>query len=67
MLSHQPHNIGLVLWTVVWKDSGLTLNPVRGMWDFSARTGFYPELGVLWAQWEGSDHAAELRLLQGCI
>jgi len=29
------------------------------MWDYSALTRSYPELGVLWAQWEGWDHTAE--------
>ena len=29
-------------------------------WGFSALTGSYPELAVLWAQWEGWDHRADL-------
>ena len=42
-------------------------NPIRVMWDFSALAGSYPELGVLWAQWEGWNHTAELLPLHGCI
>jgi len=30
------------------------------MWDFFTLTSSYPELGVLWAQWEGWDNTAEL-------
>ena len=26
-----------------------------------------PELGVLWAQWEGWNHTAELHPLNGCV
>ena len=37
------------------------------MWDFSALAGSYPELGVLWAQWEGWNHTAELHPLHGCV
>ena len=40
-------------------------NPIRVMWDFSALA--YPELGVLWAQWEGWNHTAELHPLHGCV
>ena len=43
------------------------LNPIRVMWDFSALAGSYPELGVLWAQWEGWNHTAELHPLHGCV
>ena len=43
------------------------LNPIRVMWDFSALAGSYPELGVLWAQWEGWNHTAELHPLNGCV
>ena len=42
-------------------------NPIRVMWDFSALAGSYPELGVLWAQWEGWNHTAELHPLNGCV
>ena len=42
-------------------------NPIRVMWDFSALAGSYPELGVLWAQWEGWNHTAELHPLHGCV
>ena len=42
-------------------------NPIRVIWDFSALAGSYPELGVLWAQWEGWNHTAELHPLHGCI
>ena len=42
-------------------------NPIRVMWDFSAVAGSYPELGVLWAQWEGWNHTAELHPLNGCV
>ena len=42
-------------------------NPIRVMWDFSVLAGSYPELGVLWAQWEGWDHTAELHPLHGCV
>ena len=42
-------------------------NPIRVMWDFSGLTGSYPELGVLWAQWEGWNHTAELHPLHGCV
>ena len=54
-----------MLQAVGWKVLGL--NPVRVMWDFSALTGTYPELGVLWALWEGWDCSAKLRALQGCV
>ena len=37
------------------------------MRDFSALAGSYPELGVLWAQWEGWNHTAELHPLHGCV
>ena len=40
-------------------------NPISVMWDFSALAGSYPELGVLWAQWEGWNHTAELHPLHG--
>ena len=33
----------------------------------SALAGSYPELGVLWAQWEGWNHTAELHPLHGCV
>ena len=42
-------------------------NPIKLMWDFSALGGSYPELGVLWAQWEGWNHAAELHPLNGYV
>ena len=42
-------------------------NPIRVMWDFSALAGSYPELGVLWAQWEGWNHTAELHPIHGCV
>ena len=42
-------------------------NPIRVKWDFSALAGSYPELGVLWAQWEGWNHTAELHPLHGCV
>ena len=42
-------------------------NPIRVMWDFSALAGSYPELGVLWAQWVGWNHTAELHPLNGCV
>ena len=42
-------------------------NPIRVMWDFSALAGSYPELGVLWAQWEGWNHTAELHPLHGYV
>ena len=42
-------------------------NPIRVMWGFSALAGSYPELGVLWAQWEGWNHTAELHPLNGCV
>ena len=42
-------------------------NPIRVMWDLSALAGAYPELGVLWAQWEGWNHTAELHPLNGCV
>ena len=42
-------------------------NPIRVMWDFSALAGSYPELGVLWAQWEGWNHTAEFHPLHGCV
>ena len=45
--------------TAGWKVLGL--NPVRVM------AGSYPELGVLWAQWEGRNHSAELHPLHGYI
>ena len=51
--------------TVGWKVWGS--NPIRVMWDFSALAGSYPELGVLWAQWEGWNHTAELHPLHGCV
>ena len=35
--------------------------------DFSALAGSYPELGVLWAQWEGWNHTSELHPLHGCV
>ena len=34
---------------------------------FLILAGFYPELGVLWAQWEGWNHTAELHPLHGCV
>ena len=37
------------------------------MWDFSALAGSYPELGVLWVQWEGWDHTAELHPLHARV
>jgi len=37
------------------------------MWDFSALAGSYTELGVLWAQWEGWNHTAELHPIHGCV
>ena len=46
---------------------GLGLNPIRVMWDFYALAGSYPELGVLWAKWEGWNHSAELHPLHGCV
>ena len=54
-----------MLQAVGWKVLGL--NPVGVMWDFSALTGSYPELGVLWAQWEGWDCSAKLCALQGRV
>ena len=42
-------------------------NPIRVMWDFSALDGSSLELGVLWAQWEGWNHTAELHPLHGCV
>ena len=39
-------------------------NPIRVMWDFSALAGSYPELGLLWAQWEGWNHTAALHPLR---
>ena len=54
-----------VLQTAGWKVVGS--NPIRVMWDFSALTGSYPELGVLWVQWEGWDHTAELPPHCGCV
>ena len=42
-------------------------NPIRVMWDFSALAGSYPELGVLWAQWEGWNDTTELHPLHGCV
>ena len=51
--------------TVGWKVWGS--NPIRVMWDFSALAGSYPELGVLWVQWEGWNHTAELHPLHGCV
>ena len=42
-------------------------NPIRVMWDFSALVASYPELGVLWAQWEGWNHTAELQPLRGSV
>ena len=42
-------------------------NPIRIMGDFSALAGSYPELGLLWAQWEGWNHTAELHPLHGCV
>ena len=55
----------LVLQTAGWKVVGS--NPSRVIWDFSALTGSYPELGVLWVQWEGWDHTAELHPHCGCV
>ena len=45
--------------------SGVWIRSV--MWDFSALAGSYPELGVLWAQWEGWNNTAELHPLHGCV
>ena len=42
-------------------------SPIRVRWDVSAPTGSYPELGVLWAQWEGRNHTVELHPLHGCV
>ena len=42
-------------------------NPIRVMWDFSALAGSCLELGVLWAQWEGWNHTAQLHPLHRCI
>ena len=48
-------------------NTGVGSNPIRVMWDFSALAGSYPELGVLWAQWEVWNHTAELHPLHGCV
>ena len=41
-----------------------------GFKSHQSHVGFFgpgPELGVLWAQWEGWNHTAELHPLNGCI
>ena len=43
------------------------LNPTGVMWEFSALTVSYLELGVLRAQWKGSAHRAEHHPLCGCV
>ena len=35
--------------------------------DVSALAGSYPDMGVLWAQWEGCNHTAEIHPLHGCV
>ena len=49
-----------------WGRKVVSSNPTRVMWDFSLLTGSFPELGVLWAQWEGWD-TAELHSLHECV
>ena len=41
-------------------DCGSSVRIPSVMWNFSALTGSYPAMGVLWAQWEGWDQTAEL-------
>ena len=43
------------------------LKPISVTWDFSALTSSYPVLGVLWTQWEGLDHTAELGQFNRCM
>ena len=41
-----------------------------GFESHQSHVGFFgpgPELGVLWAQWEGWNHTAELHPLHGCV
>ena len=41
-------------------------NPISHVGFFGSDRAF-PELGVLWAQWEGWDCSAKLRALQGRV
>ena len=65
MLKPVPVAQWLAHWTVGWKALGS--NPMRLTWDFSALAGSYPELGVLWAQWESWNHTAKFHPLHGYI